>query len=127
MVAVSDKFTQCSLAAEPPLPPADNLHKAVRENGTPPLTMVEPVIGVRSSSAMSRGFRTGGKLRVVNIGFRLIEVVLCLISFSVMAADKTQGWSGDSYDRYKEYRLLQLLFIIILHNFTMLFGFSSQN
>ncbi|CAL0306820.1 unnamed protein product [Lupinus luteus] len=38
------------------------------------------------------------------LGFRLSEVVLCLISFSVMAADKTQGWSGDSFDRYKEYR-----------------------
>ena len=36
--------------------------------------------------------------------FRLSEVVLCLISFSVMAADKTRGWSGDSFDRYKEYR-----------------------
>ncbi|XP_020230327.1 CASP-like protein 4A3 [Cajanus cajan] len=38
------------------------------------------------------------------LGFRLSEVVVCLISFSVMAADKTQGWSGDSYDRYREYR-----------------------
>ncbi|KAG2675834.1 hypothetical protein I3843_12G025600 [Carya illinoinensis] len=36
--------------------------------------------------------------------FRVSEIVLCLISFSVMAADKTQGWSGDSFDRYKEYR-----------------------
>ncbi|KAG4932686.1 hypothetical protein JHK87_046688 [Glycine soja] len=40
----------------------------------------------------------------VALGFRLSEVVLCLISFSVMAADKTRGWSGDSFDRYKEYR-----------------------
>ncbi|XP_020227401.1 CASP-like protein 4A3 [Cajanus cajan] len=40
----------------------------------------------------------------VALGFRLCEVVLCLISFSVMAADKTRGWSGDSFDRYKEYR-----------------------
>ncbi|MBA0684581.1 hypothetical protein Goari_026160 [Gossypium aridum] len=38
------------------------------------------------------------------LGFRLSEIVLCLISFSVMAADKTSGWSGDSFDRYKEYR-----------------------
>lgn len=38
------------------------------------------------------------------LGFRVCEVVFCLISFSVMAADKTQGWSGDSFDRYKEYR-----------------------
>ncbi|CAH9095890.1 unnamed protein product [Cuscuta epithymum] len=38
------------------------------------------------------------------LGFRVCEAVFCLISFSVMAADKTQGWSGDSWDRYKEYR-----------------------
>ncbi|ESQ31634.1 hypothetical protein EUTSA_v10004696mg [Eutrema salsugineum] len=38
------------------------------------------------------------------LGFRVSEVILCVISFSIMAADKTQGWSGDSYDRYKEYR-----------------------
>ncbi|CAH8362720.1 unnamed protein product, partial [Eruca vesicaria subsp. sativa] len=38
------------------------------------------------------------------LGFRVSEVVLCLVSFSIMAADKTKGWSGDSYDRYKEYR-----------------------
>ncbi|XP_027169156.1 CASP-like protein 4A3 [Coffea eugenioides] len=40
------------------------------------------------------------------LGFRICEVILCLIAFSVMAADKTQGWSGDSFDRYKEYRYL---------------------
>nr|KYP56347.1 UPF0497 membrane protein At5g62820 family [Cajanus cajan] len=38
------------------------------------------------------------------LGFRLSEVVVCLISFSVMAADKMQGWSVDSYDLYREYR-----------------------
>ncbi|KAE9610069.1 hypothetical protein Lalb_Chr07g0182701 [Lupinus albus] len=45
-----------------------------------------------------------GMTRKVALGFRLSEMVLCLISFSVMAADKTQGWSGDSFYRYKEYR-----------------------
>ncbi|CAN8285006.1 unnamed protein product [Cochlearia groenlandica] len=38
------------------------------------------------------------------LGFRLSEVVLSLISFSIMASDRTKGWSGDSFDRYKEYR-----------------------
>ncbi|KAL8261041.1 hypothetical protein R6Q59_025090 [Mikania micrantha] len=38
------------------------------------------------------------------LGFRVLEVILSLIAFSVMASDKTQGWSGDSFDRYKEYR-----------------------
>ncbi|XP_044477273.1 LOW QUALITY PROTEIN: CASP-like protein 4A3 [Mangifera indica] len=97
-------FPVVQKTVEPPQPPPSllNLQKAVRENGPPPLTTVEPRAGVRFGAG--RGFRTVEKLRVVNIGFRLIEVVLCLISFSVMAADKTKGWSGDSYDRYKEYR-----------------------
>ncbi|KAL8550750.1 hypothetical protein ACS0TY_000001 [Phlomoides rotata] len=30
--------------------------------------------------------------------------VALVVRFSVMAADKTRGWSGDSYDRYTEYR-----------------------
>lgn len=45
------------------------------------------------------------------LGFRVCEVIFCLISFSVMAADKTQGWSGDSWDRYKEYRFLNSIFL----------------
>lgn len=44
------------------------------------------------------------KLTKAALGFRVCEFVLCLVSFSVMAADKTEGWSGDSFDRYKEYR-----------------------
>jgi hypothetical protein len=43
-------------------------------------------------------------MKIGELGFRVSEIVLCLISFSVMAADKTKGWSGDSFDRYKEYR-----------------------
>lgn len=35
---------------------------------------------------------------------RLAAVVLSLISFSVMAANRTKGWAGDSFDRYMEYR-----------------------
>ncbi|CAN4088270.1 unnamed protein product [Withania somnifera] len=50
------------------------------------------------------GSKRGWKLTKVALGFRVCELVLCLISFSVMAADKTEGWSGDSFDRYKEYR-----------------------
>lgn len=40
----------------------------------------------------------------VAFGFLFSEVVPCLILFLVIAADKTHGWSGDSFDRYKEYR-----------------------
>ncbi|RDX80820.1 CASP-like protein 4A3, partial [Mucuna pruriens] len=57
--------------------------------------------GARSAAA---GWKTEEALSKAALGFRLSEVVVCLISFSVMAADKTQGWSGDSFDRYREYR-----------------------
>ncbi|KAD6796208.1 hypothetical protein E3N88_07104 [Mikania micrantha] len=40
------------------------------------------------------------------LGFRVCEMILSLIALSVMASDKTQGWSGDSFDRYMEYRYL---------------------
>ncbi|XP_057517253.1 CASP-like protein 4A3 isoform X1 [Amaranthus tricolor] len=59
--------------------------------------------GVEDISA--RNFKKrGAVLDKVNLGLRVLEIVFCLISFAVMAADKTQGWSGDSFDRYKEYR-----------------------
>ncbi|KAK4766634.1 hypothetical protein SAY87_008276 [Trapa incisa] len=35
---------------------------------------------------------------------RVLEAAMCMSSFAVMAADKSQGWSGDSFDRYREYR-----------------------
>ncbi|XP_006581928.1 CASP-like protein 4A2 isoform X2 [Glycine soja] len=56
------------------------------------------------SAAAAEGWKTDETVSKAALGFRLSEVVVCLISFSVMAADKTQGWSGDSFDRYKEYR-----------------------
>ncbi|XP_068643205.1 CASP-like protein 4A3 [Aristolochia californica] len=43
-------------------------------------------------------------LKRAELGFRICSLIFCLISFSVMAADKTQGWAGDSFERYKEYR-----------------------
>ncbi|KAL0666626.1 hypothetical protein Bca4012_029330 [Brassica carinata] len=82
-----------------------------------------PVATTRKSARVGSGRRNGGggqrsgavlailkrsrREEVVKysaLGFRLSEVVLALISFSVMAADKTKGWSGDSFDRYREYR-----------------------
>ncbi|KAL6010981.1 executer 1 [Asimina triloba] len=46
------------------------------------------------------------------LGFRVLGLIFCLISFSVMASDKTQGWSGDSFDRYKEYRYCLAMTVI---------------
>lgn len=53
---------------------------------------------------IGRRSKKEGVVEKVNLGVRVLEIVFCLISFSVMAANKTQGWSGDSFDRYKEYR-----------------------
>lgn len=43
-------------------------------------------------------------VRKAKVGLRVCGMVFCLVSFSVMVADKTQGWAGDSFDRYIEYR-----------------------
>ncbi|KAL2523350.1 CASP-like protein 4A3 [Forsythia ovata] len=38
------------------------------------------------------------------LGFRIFGFLFCLISFSVMAADRNLGWALDSFERYKEFR-----------------------
>ncbi|PKA49300.1 CASP-like protein [Apostasia shenzhenica] len=43
-------------------------------------------------------------MRRTSVAARATEAALCLIAFSVMAADKDRGWASDSFDRYKEYR-----------------------
>ncbi|KAA0057869.1 CASP-like protein 4A2 [Cucumis melo var. makuwa] len=58
---------------------------------------------VKQMAPMSRRSKDDALMKAA-LGFRVCEVAVCLISFSVMASDKTQGWSGDSFDRYKEYR-----------------------
>lgn len=37
---------------------------------------------------------------------RVCGLVLCLVSFSVMVADKNQGWALDSFYRYREFRYI---------------------
>ncbi|KAL6552972.1 hypothetical protein OROGR_006814 [Orobanche gracilis] len=38
------------------------------------------------------------------LGFRVFGFLFCLVSFSVMAADRNQGWALDSFERYREFR-----------------------
>lgn len=38
----------------------------------------------------------------------MVAAALCLISFSVMAADKDRGWTTDAFNSYKEYRWVVL-------------------
>lgn len=122
-----DKSTQFNANSSPttlpspPLPPSTPLQQslltmnlAVREEGPVVTTKTKASGGVGGGAARAETVRRSKVYHTVTmaaLGFRLSEIVLCLISFSVMAADKTQGWSGDSYDRYKEYRCFFCLFV----------------
>ncbi|KAJ8771770.1 hypothetical protein K2173_026947 [Erythroxylum novogranatense] len=106
IVAV-DKFTQCSPFTSPVPPtvaPAVTLGRAVRDEIPQTVRKVGAEGRPVTVGSIVRSSRREEMMRIGELGFRLSEVVLCLISFSIMAADKTQGWSGDSFDRYKEYR-----------------------
>ncbi|CAL4955312.1 unnamed protein product [Urochloa decumbens] len=68
--------------------------------------------GVGASVGSKRWLLSGGvpekvrraELRRAELGFRVSAAVFCLVALSVMAADTTTGWSGDSFRRYNEYR-----------------------
>ncbi|XP_072980795.1 CASP-like protein 4A2 [Typha angustifolia] len=38
------------------------------------------------------------------VAARMAAAVLCLVAFSVLAADKRKGWALDSYDKYSQFR-----------------------
>ncbi|XP_007031454.2 PREDICTED: CASP-like protein 4A1 [Theobroma cacao] len=46
------------------------------------------------------------------LGFRISGFVFCLVSFSVLAADRDQGWALDSFYRYKEFRFCMAVNVI---------------
>ncbi|KAJ7970859.1 CASP-like protein [Quillaja saponaria] len=48
--------------------------------------------------------RRENKLNRALLGFRISAFVFCLMSFSVMAANKKKGWALDSFDSYTEFR-----------------------
>ncbi|KAK9080497.1 hypothetical protein SSX86_000255 [Deinandra increscens subsp. villosa] len=66
----------------------------------------------RPVTSIGRRSRSGVTIERVALGFRVCEMIFSLIAFSVMASDKTQGWSGDSFDRYREYRYLVAVNVI---------------
>ncbi|URE49673.1 UPF0497 membrane protein [Musa troglodytarum] len=43
-------------------------------------------------------------VRRTAVGARLAAAALCLVAFSVLAADRDKGWALDSYNRYKQFR-----------------------
>lgn len=46
------------------------------------------------------------KLNKALLGLRIAASVLCLASFSVLAADREKGWALDSFYVYKEFRYI---------------------
>lgn len=110
--------------AKSPLSSVVTFNRAVRDEMPAVVTKVDPSGGRDGFTGGGERVEDGGRerrppgavtsivrrsrredmVKRAELGFRVCEVVFCLISFSVMAADKTQGWSGDSFDRYKEYR-----------------------
>ncbi|XP_010251270.1 PREDICTED: CASP-like protein 4A3 [Nelumbo nucifera] len=114
---------------KPVSPPADNVPSSATVKSPSPVIVVNRSIreelsvatkvdsggdgrnveegGERRSRALSSILRRSRRevmVKRAELGFRVCAALFCLVSFSVMAADKTQGWAGDSFDRYKEYR-----------------------
>ncbi|KAI4320468.1 hypothetical protein MLD38_033944 [Melastoma candidum] len=105
-----------------------SVKRSVRD-ATGPVTVLNPaaelsgVYGPRGSGSEGRGNTGdgGGRRRLrpdlsvlrrarresmMKRGLVMLRVsgcILCLISFSVLAADKSQGWALDSFYRYKEF------------------------
>ena len=87
---------------------------------------------LRPDLSILRRTKRDKMVRKALLGFRISGFVFCLVSFSVLAADKDQGWALDSFDRYKEFRLVA--FSIFLNNLSILckkiffaFKFSLQD
>ncbi|CAL9039595.1 CASP-like protein 4A3 [Musa acuminata AAA Group] len=69
--------------------------------------MVSVVDGGEGGGRVSRKAENGlGAVMRAALGLRVSAALLCLVSFSVMVADNTEGWAGDSFGRYSEYRYL---------------------
>ncbi|PKI49453.1 hypothetical protein CRG98_030145, partial [Punica granatum] len=92
---------------------------AVRQWGEePPTTNVAGEVGGGGGGAVGGGggrrprpdlsilrrVRRESMVRRVQLVARVCGCLFCLVAFSVMAADKDQGWAVDSFYRYKEFR-----------------------
>ncbi|XP_047328789.1 CASP-like protein 4A3 [Impatiens glandulifera] len=64
--------------------------------------LTRPAVAVAPPTSPGKG--RGTMVKKMELWFRVLEIIGCVISFSIMASDKNQGWTGDSFDRYKEYR-----------------------
>uniref|UniRef100_A0A2N9F2Q2 CASP-like protein n=1 Tax=Fagus sylvatica TaxID=28930 RepID=A0A2N9F2Q2_FAGSY len=67
---------------------------------------------VRSDLHNLRKTRRDKMVKKALLGLRICGIVFCLISFSVMAADKHKGWALDSFYWYKEFRYCMAVNVI---------------
>jgi hypothetical protein len=98
--------------------PAATEAKASPDKVTPPsVAAAVTAVGGVGGGVGSKRWLLGGvpekvrraELRRAELGFRVSSAVFCLVALSVMAADTTTGWSGDSFRRYNEYRFPSVL------------------
>ncbi|CAH1420672.1 unnamed protein product [Lactuca virosa] len=73
-----------------------------------------------------------GSMKKIALGFRIFELLFCLISLSVMATDKRQGWALDSFYRYKEFRYSIAVNIVgfayaVLQGFDLAYQLATGN
>nr|XP_018674734.1 PREDICTED: CASP-like protein 4A1 [Musa acuminata subsp. malaccensis] len=60
--------------------------------------------GSRVVSGILHRDRREEAVRRTAVVARLAAAALCLVAFSVLAADRDKGWALDSYNRYKQFR-----------------------
>lgn len=61
---------------------------------------------VRPQLSIIRKVKRDETVKKAALGFRIFGFLFCLVSFSVMAADRNKGWALDSFERYKEFRFV---------------------
>ncbi|XP_024977435.1 CASP-like protein 4A1 isoform X2 [Cynara cardunculus var. scolymus] len=73
-----------------------------------------------------------GSMKKIALGFRIFELLFCLVSLSVMATDKRQGWALDSFYRYKEFRYSMAVNVVgfayaVLQGFDLAYQLATGN
>ncbi|XVF16429.1 hypothetical protein REPUB_Repub10bG0029800 [Reevesia pubescens] len=67
---------------------------------------------LRPDLSILRRIKRDKMVKKALLGFRISGFVFCLVSFSVLAADKDKGWALDSFYRYKEFRFCMAVNVI---------------
>ncbi|ESQ46966.1 hypothetical protein EUTSA_v10027871mg [Eutrema salsugineum] len=90
--------------------PTPSVASVATKNETPfRITNEEQKLGesrrqLRPSFSTPRESKWASFVRKALLGFRVSAFVSCLVSFSVMVADRDKGWARDSFYNYKEFR-----------------------